>query len=136
MKDVVGQWKVSAVLSGVDGTLKWVTREEAEQIEDFDLSMFDTITEFRPDGTVCDLIRIPQGMLQEEIDNAVAGGYELAGDFLVAGKHAWKEENGKIFYNTNITGEIFGEELSPWAEIAEDADGNITLMEILRLTRA
>ena len=96
--------------------------------------MFDAITEFRQDGTVCDLLRIPQDMPQEEIDNAIAAGYELAGDFLVAGKHAWKEENGKIFYNTNINGEILGEELSPWAEIAEDADGNITLMEILRLT--
>lgn len=132
---IIGQWKVSAVLSAADGEMKWVTREEAEQIEDFDLSMFDTITEFRPDGTVCDLIRIPQGMPQDEIDKAVAAGYELAGEFLVAGKHAWKEEDGKILYNTNITGEILGEELSPWAEIAEDVDGNITLMEILRLTR-
>lgn len=133
--NIIGQWKVSAILSGIDGTLKWVTKEEAEQIEDFDFSMFDTITEFRPDGTVCDLLRIPQDMSQDEIDNAVAAGYELADDFLVAGKHAWKEENDKIFYNTNIKGEILGEELSPWAEIAEDADGNITLMEILRLTR-
>lgn len=132
---IIGQWKVSAVLSGVDGTLKWVTREEAEQIEDFDFSMFDAITEFRLDGTVCDLLRIPQDMPQDEIDNAVAAGYELAGDFLVAGKHAWKEENDKIFYNTNINGEILDEELSPWAEIAEDTDGNITLMGILRLTR-
>ena len=131
----IGQWKVSAVLSAADGEMKWVTREEAEKIEDFDLSMFDAITEFRPDGTVCDLIRIPQGMPQDEIDKAVAAGYELAGEFLVAGKHAWKEEDGKILYNTNITGEILGEELSPWAEIAEDVDGNITLMEILRLTR-
>lgn len=132
---IIGQWKVSAVLSDVDGTLKWVTREEAEQIEDFDFSMFDAITEFRLDGTVCDLLRIPQDMPQDEIDNAVASGYELAGDFLVAGKHAWKEENDKIFYNTNINGEILGEELSPWAEIAEDTDGNITLMGILRLMR-
>lgn len=133
--NIIGQWKVSAILSGIDGTLKWVTKEEAEQIENFDFSMFDTITEFRPDGTVCDLLRIPQDMSQDEIDNAVAAGYELADDFLVAGKHAWKEEDGKILYNTNINGEILGEELSPWAEIAEDADGNITLMEILRLTR-
>lgn len=132
---IIGQWKVSAVLTGVDGTLKWVTREKAEQIEDFDLSMFDAITEFRPDGTVCDLLCIPQDMPQAEIDNAVAAGYEFAGGFLVAGKHAWKEEDGKILYNTNINGEILGEELSPWAEITEDADGNITLMEILRLTR-
>lgn len=94
---IIGQWKVSEVLTGVDGTLKWVTREEAEKIEDFDFSMFDAITEFRPDGTVCDLLRIPQDMPQDEIDNAVTAGYELAGDFLVAGKHAWKEENGKVF---------------------------------------
>lgn len=70
----IGQWKVSALLSAADGEMKWVTREEAEKIEDFDLSMFDAITEFRPDGTVCDLIRIPQGTPQAEIDKAVADG--------------------------------------------------------------
>ena len=53
----------------------------------------------------------------------------------MAGKHVWKEEDGKILYNTNITGEIFDEELSPWAEIEADADGNITLMGVLRLMR-
>ncbi len=131
----IGQWKVSALLSAADGEMKWVTREEAEKIEDFDLSMFDAITEFRPDGTVCDLIRIPQGTPQAEIDKAVAEGCEVAGDCIVAGKHAWKEEDGKILYNTNITGEIFDEELSPWAEIEADADGDITLMGLLRLTR-
>ena len=131
----IGQWKVSAVLSAMDGEMKWVMREEAEKIEDFDLSMFDAITEFRPDGTVCDLIRIPQGTPQAEIDKAVAEGCEVAGDCIVAGKHAWKEEDGKILYNTNITGEIFDEELSPWAELEADADGNITLLGLLRLTR-
>lgn len=126
--NVIGPWKVSAVLSGVDGTLKRVTREEAEQIADFGFSLFDAITELRQDGTVCDLLRIPQDMPREEIDNAVAAGYELAGDFFVAGKHAWKEENGKNFYNTNINGEILGEELSHGLKLRR------TQMEILRLT--
>lgn len=132
----IGQWKVSAVLSAADGEVKWVTREEAEKIEDFDLSMFDAITEFRPDGMACDLIRIPQGTPQAEIDKAVAGGREVAGDCIVAGKHAWTEKDGKLLYNTNITGEILGEELSPWIEIEEYADGDITLIGLLRLTRA
>ena len=88
--NLIGQWKVSAVLSAAGGEMKWVTREEAEKIEDFDLSMFDAITEFRPDGTVCDLIRIPQGTAQAEIDKAVAEGCEVVGSCIVAGKYGKK----------------------------------------------
>lgn len=36
-------------------------------MEDFDLSLFDTVTEFKPDGTVCDLLRIPQGMPKKKL---------------------------------------------------------------------
>lgn len=131
----IGKWEVSAVLSFVDGKIKWVTREEANSIKDFDLSLFSPIMEFAPDGTVLTLYRIPEGMPQKEIDEAVSRGAVVAGDFLAMEKHEWKEDGGKILYNTQIVGEFLGEEVSPWAEITEDENGEITMMEMIRLKR-
>lgn len=131
----IGKWEVSAALSFVDGEIKWVTREEANDIEDFDLSLFSPIMEFAPDGTVLTLYRIPEGMPQEEIDEAVSRGAVVAGDFLAMEKREWKEDGGKILYNTQIVGEFLGEEVSPWAEITEDENGEITMMEMIRLKR-
>ena len=131
--NLIGKWEVSAVLSALDGEMKWITREEADGMEDFDLSMFDPITEFTEDGVVLTLFRIPEKMPQEEIDNAISEGTERTGDFLVTGKQEWKEENGKFLYNTEIEGAIFDEEVSPWVEIPEDENGEITLMGMLRM---
>ena len=47
----IGKWEVSAALSFVDGKIKWVTREEANSIEDFDLSLFSPIMEFARNGS-------------------------------------------------------------------------------------
>ena len=98
------------------------------------LEVLEYLAEYHPEvtlgtghGSVAEINKL--------IDKAVAEGCEVVGSCIVAGKHVWKEEDGKILYNTNITGEIFDEELSPWAEIEADADGNITLMGVLRLTR-
>ena len=131
----IGKWEVSAVLSFMDGEMKWVTREEANNIEDFDLSMFGAVMEFTPDGTVLDMMKIPQGMTQDEINKAISEGAELVGDFFVTGKHEWKEEDGKLLYNTQVTGEVLGEELSPWVEIPENENGKITLLDMLRMKR-
>lgn len=133
LMNLIGKWEVSAVLSALDGEMKWITREEADGMEDFDLSMFDPITEFTEDGVVLTLFRIPEKMPQEEIDNAISEGMERTGDFLVTGKQEWKEENGKFLYNTEIEGAIFDEEVSPWVEIPEDENGEITLMGMLRM---
>lgn len=133
--NLIGKWEVSAVLSFADGEMKWVTREEANNIEDFDLSMFGAVMEFTPDGTVLDMMKIPQGMTQDEINKVISEGVELAGDFFVTGKHEWKEEDGKLLYNTQITGEVLGEEVSPWVEIPENENGEITLMDMLRMRR-
>ena len=133
--NIIGKWEVSAVISFVDGDMKWVTKEEAANIEDFDTSMFAPIMEFTPDGTILNLMKIPDDMTQEQIDGAISEGMERVDDYLITQKQTWKEEDGKLLYNTEIEGEILGEEVSPWAEITVDDNGEITMMEMFRLKK-
>ena len=109
--NIIGKWEVSAIMSFVDGEIKFVNRAKAEDIEDFDTKMFDVVTEFLPDGVVRDMMKIPEGMSQEEIDKLISGeDMERVDDYLVIATHQWKEDDGRFLYNTKIEGEIFCEE--------------------------
>ena len=95
---------------------------------------------FPPDDTELPGIPMDAALLslnwsQSAIDEAVSRGAVVAGDFLAMEKREWKEDGGKILYNTQIVGEFLGEEVSPWAEITEDENGEITMMEMIRLKR-
>ena len=95
---------------------------------------------FPPDDTELPGIPMDAALLslnwsQSAIDEAVSRGAVVAGDFLAMEKREWKEGGGKILYNTQIVGEFLGEEVSPWAEITEDENGEITMMEMIRLKR-
>ena len=95
---------------------------------------------FPPDDTELPAIPMDAALLslnwsQSAIDEAVSRGAVVAGDFLAMEKREWKEDGGKILYNTQIVGEFLGEEVSPWAEITEDENGEITMMEMIRLKR-
>ncbi len=46
---------------------------------------------------------------------------------------AWKEENGKLFFDTGEKGDVLGEEVSSWKEIKEIEDG--IEVETFRLVR-
>ncbi|MDD6799783.1 MAG: hypothetical protein PUE85_05125 [Firmicutes bacterium] len=133
--NIIGRWGVSAVMSFADGDFKWVTEEESANIEDFDTSTFSQVMEFTPDGKLLNMIKIPENTPQEEIDNAVSAGMTRVDDYLVTGQQEWKEEDGKILYNSGVQGEVLGEEVSPWAEIAVDDNGEITVMEMIRMKK-
>lgn len=95
---------------------------------------------FPPDDTELPGIPMDAALLslnwsQSAIDEAVSRGAVVAGGFLAMEKHEWKEDGRKILYNTQIVGEFLGEEVSPWAEITEDENGEITMMEMIRLKR-
>ena len=84
---------------------------------------------FTADGMVQWCLPIPEGATQEQIDEAIASG-ELkmsAGGKMIVEEKPWKEENGKIFYDTGAKGEVLGEAVSPWVEVPEE-DGMIQLM--------
>ena len=135
--DICGLWKVREMhLVTPDGEKVFTADSQVDNDMYAEIvQMCKYIMEFAPDGTVLTLYRIPEGMPQEEIDEAVSRGAVVAGDFLAMEKREWKEDGGKILYNTQIVGEFLGEEVSPWAEITEDENGEITMMEMIRLKR-
>ena len=133
--DIIGKWEVSSILSFGENGPEWLTPDEARQKEDFDESILNMFAEFMPDGTLRYMIKLPENVPQEELDNAVASGAEVVGDYLVTQKSEWKEENGKYLFNSQIEGEIFGEEVSPWAEISVDDNDEITVMDLYRMKK-
>ena len=133
--NIIGKWVVSSVLSFDGGDFKWLTEEEASLKEDFDARTFAMIMDFMPDGTVRTMMKIPDGMSQEKIDEALEEGYERDGDCFVIKKEEWKEEDGKILYNSGIQGQFSGEEVSPWAEITQEENGEITFMNFYRMKK-
>ena len=59
---------------------------------------------------------------------------EVRDGVAVFGVTEWKNEDGRILYNTGVEGEVLGEEVSPWIEL-EEKDGVIEL-QMMRLERA
>ena len=76
-------------------------------------------------GTTAVLMMLekPADMSQEEVDEMVAAGeMELYDGYLVYEKHPWKEEDGKVLFDSGMKGEVFGEAVSPWVEIKGSDD--------------
>ena len=127
--NVIGKWKIAAALTVNDDFEQiWKTVEEMAadpEVDPFDLQMFESVIIFGEDGIIRTAVKIPEDTPQEEIDAAIESGecelYEPG--FMIVEKREWKEENGKIRYNTGIEGEILGEETDPWDDIIELDNG-------------
>ena len=86
--------------------------------------------DFTEDGRVLNLAPLPDGVSQEEIDEAVkAGQIELYDGYMKLTEYNWKTENGKNYLDTRIKGEVLGEEVSPWEEISV-VDGRMETMTV------
>ncbi|MCR5652565.1 MAG: hypothetical protein K6F88_02065 [Ruminococcus sp.] len=126
--DVKGLWKASHILA-FDEEYNQVWKDAEEILNDPNLDEDEkqpakAMVEFGDDGFVRMMMPLPEGISQEEIDAAVAEGeIEVQGDMMVAEKYPWKEEDGKIFYDSGMEGEFVGEEVSPWVEIVETDNG-------------
>ena len=90
-----------------------------DTIDDSDKKMLKVKYIFDGEGTVMMVMPIPEGTPQEDIDAAVATGeVELyGGNMFVMEKKAYKEEDGKVYMDTGIKGEILGENINPWEEL-------------------
>ena len=126
--DIKGLWKADKVLS-FDENFDQVWKDAEAILNDPTLDEDDkqaalTVIEIGEDGILRMMIPLPDGISQEEIDAAVEEGeIEVVGDMMVVGKHEWKEEDGKFFFDSGIQGEVLGEEVSPWEEIIVTDDG-------------
>lgn len=138
--NVIGKWKIAASLTYDDnGKQVWKTVEEIAadpEADPFDLEMYDSIFVFSEDGFVRTIVALPEDTPQEEIDAAVeAGEAELyAPGFIAMEKTPWKEENGKLYFDSGVEGEVLDEKVDPWTEIIPTDDG--IQYATLRLVRA
>ncbi|MBO4453132.1 MAG: hypothetical protein J5793_04290 [Clostridia bacterium] len=139
MKEIIGKYAVAKAFTDIDGEMGLYTLEavkadldkrvaagemEAEEAEEL-LSAFNMVIEITDDHRVVSWAKIPAGVSDEDIKEALEGGDILAveGDMIAVSANEWKEEDGKILYNTEETRELFGEEQSPWDELAFDEEG-------------
>ena len=73
------------------------------------------------DCTVETMMPIPEEMMEK----AKEQGAKIKGNYGVIDTTVWKEEDGKIFYDTKINGTVMDEPVSSFAEIKEAEDGTI-----------
>lgn len=129
---LVGRWKiVEAIRFNENFEQEWVPVETIladEDLDPQDKSMYSSVMDFTEDGRVLNLAPLPEGVSQEEIDEAVkAGQIELYDGYMKLTEYNWKTENGKYYFDTHIKGEVLGEEVSSWMEIPI-IDGKIEIM--------
>lgn len=130
----VGKWKVKEVISFNENfEMVWKTIDElaasASEDDDNSVSVYqNSITVFNDNGTVETIMPIPEGATAEELEDV-----EIRDGTAVIDTKQWKNEDGKNLYNSEIQGEVLGEEVSPWIEIKEV--GDMIELESIRLAR-
>ena len=77
-------------------------------------------TEFAEDGVLNTLMFVPEEMRGEA---AKHGAVVREDGYAAVESTVWKEENGKIYYDTKIEGEVLGEKVDSFAEIPVTEDG-------------
>ena len=74
-----------------------------------------------PDGTK---VFTPDNPPEEMREEAAKHGAVVREDgYAAVESTVWKEENGKIYYDTKIEGEVLGEKVDSFAEIPVTEDG-------------
>ncbi len=125
--NVIGEWKIAQFLT-VDDDRNMIWKDAQEEINNPDADPSDvkslkTTIKFCEEGVLKAYMPIPEGVTQEQLDEAVASGHiQLEDGKMLIEQNAWKEENGKIYCDTGIEGEMLGEKVSPWEEVKFDGD--------------
>ena len=80
------------------------------------------------DGKLYMLMPLPEGVSKEEVDAvAAAGEISLRNGMICQRPMRWEERDGKLWFDTGIEGEAFGEKVESWV-CAIDEEGFFTLM--------
>ena len=120
--DIRGIWKVKEIRVPTPDGVKVFTPDNPPQEERFEGSaeLMGYRTEFAEDGMLNTLMFVPEEIRQE----AAKQGVEVREDgYAAVESTVWKEENGKIYYDTKIEGEVLGEKVDSFAEIPVTEDG-------------
>lgn len=107
---------------------------EDDELYDDILQQLQLRTEFAADGTVSTLLAVPEEMRAE----AARQGITVREDgYAVVDSTTWKEEDGRFYYDTGITGEVMGEPTDPFMAIDVTEDGCLLYqMGMILLERA
>ena len=124
--NIVGKWKIKELhIPTLDGTKIFTpeTLPDTEEYEDY-AKTASMIFEFTPDGKLLDLMKVPEEMLEAVKEE----GMEILDDgYCILNSAAWKEKDGKFYYDTKVKGEVLGETVDPFAEIPVDENGCLTI---------
>ena len=120
--DIRGVWKVKEVHVPTPDGEKVFTPDNPPEDERFEgaVEMMQYRTEFAEDGVLNTLMFVPEEMREEA---AKHGAVVREDGYAVVESTVWKEENGKIYYDTEIEGEVLGEKVDSFAEIPVTEDG-------------
>ena len=90
--------------------------------------LIGSLVEICDDGKLYILMPLPEGASEEEIKEAVSmGAINMRDGMLYERALAWEAREGKLWYDTGIEGEAFGEDTDTWAK-AIDENGLFTFM--------
>ena len=151
MKDIVGRYEVAEAMAFIDGEFAMFPREKAEadlkkrlaagEIDESEvadgLRAFGLTVEFTEDHRVIEWMKLPDGVSDEEIKEAVEAGEigEVKDGMFAAGEKEWKALGGRYYVNSGEQREIFGETKSPWDELVFDENGLLVYSEMMKLRR-
>ena len=120
--EIRGVWKVKEVHVPTPDGEKVFTPDNPPEDERFEgaVEMMQYRTEFAEDGTLNTLMFVPEDKRGEA---AKHGAVVREDGYAAVESTVWKEENGKIYYDTEIEGEVLGEKVDSFAEIPVTEDG-------------
>ena len=138
--NLIGKWQIAELLQFDDEKgMIWTKASDLLTSEDVDKDMqmmAKTVALFEENGELFLLSPIPEGVSQQEIDEAVAAGeIQLRDGQMITGQHHWKVENGKNMTDTGMEGEVLGEKVGPWEEVKEIDEHTVEIM-MFRFQRA
>ena len=120
--DICGIWKVKEARVPTPDGAKVFTPDNPPEDERFEGSaeLMQYRTEFAEDGMLNTLMFVPEEMREEA---AKHGAVVREDGYAAIESTTWKEENGKLYYDTKIEGEVLGEKVDSFAEIPVTEDG-------------
>ena len=115
----------------ISSPMPYIDETDEEAVED-ELKERKQITgsciEVCNDGKLYMLMPLPENVSKEEVDEAVSAGMiKLRGSMMYDRAMPWELRDGKLWFDTGIEGEVFGEKSETWV-CATDENGYLTNM--------
>lgn len=151
MTGIEGRYGVFKAISSVGDDFGFFTRAEVEadlkkRIEagtcdeseaEEALSLFGSIVEFTAGRKVIMWMKVPEGVSDEEMKEALEAGEVKAikDGYFYTDESEYKSVDGKFYYNSGAEYELFDEKQSPWIPLEFDEEGLLNFTGMLKLKR-